>query len=102
MPLGAARSQGSSGDFISHFTAVRMRVNGSGTLRTTLFSNDNIISYPLANVTMAATSRFSVRLLANVVEQRALVQVQTTDIDDDFEIHRIIVFAKPIWAEIPA
>ena len=101
MPLGTARGHGSSGDYLSHFAAVRIRVNGSGTLRTTLLGQDNVTSYALANTTMASANRFSARLLANAVEQRALVQLQTTDLDDDFTVHRLIVFAKPIWTEIP-
>lgn len=101
MPLGTARGHGSSGDFISHFAAVRIRVQGSGTLRTTLLGQDSVTSYALSPITMASASRFSPRLLANATEQRALVQVQTTDLDDDFTVHRIVVFAKPIWTEIP-
>ncbi len=101
MPLGTARPHGSSGDYISHFTALRIRVNGSGTLRPTIFSQDSVTSETLATITMASTNRFSPRVLANAVEQRVFVQLQTTAIDDDFTVHRIIVFAKPMWAETP-
>lgn len=106
MPLGTSRSgsgPGSSiGDFISHFTGLRIRVNGSGTLRPTMLSQDSVQSYTLPTITMASTNRFSNFVLANVTEERVSLQLQTTAIDDDFTVHRIIIFAKPVATMIPA
>lgn len=106
MPLGTSRSGSgpgaSIGDFISHFTALRIRVDGSGVLRPTLFGQGGSTSATLPTITMATNSRFSAFVLANVNEERALLQLQTTAIDEDFTVYRIILFAKPVATEIPA
>lgn len=99
MSVTAASSRG---DFINHFTGVRIRLQGSGVLRPTVFSQDNVQSYTLPTITMASASRFSNFVLCNVTEERALLQLQTTAIDEDVTIHRIIVFARPVATEIPA
>ena len=102
MPLGSARSQGSSGEFINHYTGIRVRVNGAGTLRPTMLGQDDVTTNTLPTITMAATNRFTNFVLANVTEQRIKLRLQTTAIDEDFTVHRIVVFAKPVATQIPA
>ena len=67
----------SSGDFISHFNGVRIRVNGSGVLRPTLFSQDEVTTSVLPTITMAASNRFSPFVLANVTEERVILQLHS-------------------------
>jgi hypothetical protein len=99
---GTARGQGSTGDYLSHFTGVRIRLNGSGVMRPTLLSQDEGQSYTLPTITMASTNRFSSFVLANATEERALLQLQTTAINEDATIHRITIFTRVVAVEIPA
>lgn len=99
MALGAVTS---SGDFISHFIGVRVRVNGSGVLRPTLFSQDEVTESTLPTITMATSNRISPLVLANVTEERIILRLQTTAIDEDFQVHRIILFSRPVAVEVPA
>lgn len=102
MSLGTARSQGSSGEFINHFTGIRVRVAGTGVLRPTMHGQDSVTSSVLPTITMATTNRFSNFVLANVVEQRVGLELKTTAIDETFTIHRIVLFARPMATMTPA
>jgi hypothetical protein len=100
--VALSAAAGSFGDFISHFTGIRMRITGSGTMRPSMMSQDDIITYPLAPITLSSTSRFHSFTLANVIEQRAHLQLKTTEINDDFAINRIILFGKTMFTQVPA
>jgi len=93
----AARSRGSTGEFINHFGGIRMRVIGTGDLLMTLLSQDEVRSQSLVAFTMATTSRISPFRLASFMEQRAQLRVETTAIDEIFRINRIIIYAKPVF-----
>lgn len=97
----AARSGGSSGENINHYTGVRMRVVGSGSLEMTLRSQDNIRSVSLVPFTMASVARTSPFRLVNFVEQRVQLRIETLLIDEEFRINRIILYAKTLWIEEP-
>lgn len=98
---GAARSQGSQGENINHYTGVRIRVIGTGSLEMTLRSQDNVRSVSLVPFTMASTARISPFRLVNFVEQRVQLRVETLLIDEIFRINRIILYAKTLWVEEP-
>ena len=100
-PLGTARTHGSSGELINHFTGVRMRVVGSGSLEMTLLSQDAIRSVTLTPFTLALTARTSPFRLTNFVEQRAQLEGKTDTINEIFRINRIVIYAKPLWVEEP-
>ena len=53
MPKGAALSELSSGENISHFAAIRIRVNGTGNLKMKTFSLDDVRSKELVPLTMS-------------------------------------------------
>lgn len=97
----AARSRGSTGEFINHFGGVRMRVIGAGSLIMTLLSQDEIRSQTLTSFTMESQARISPFRLTSFVEQRAQLKIETLVIDEIFRINRIIVYAKPIFTEEP-
>lgn len=98
---GAARGVGSSGENINHYTGVRMRVVGSGSLEMTLRSQDNVRTVSLVPFTMAAIARISPFRLVNFVEQRVQLKIETLLIDEIFRINRIILYAKTLWTEEP-
>ena len=89
------------GDYINHFNQIRARVTGSGVLRGTLYSMDDVNSYTLPTITMAATSNSVAAVLANFMEQRCSLKLETTAIDEIFKINRITIYARPVFAEYP-
>lgn len=86
---------------VLHFHATRMRVTGSGVLRQTFYSLDDIRSQAIANQTLAGTTRIEPTTLANFSEQRAYLDIRTTAIDEYFTISKIIIYARPVAASYP-
>jgi hypothetical protein len=101
MPKGSARSHGSSGEYVSHFNAVRMRVVGTGALKLTLFSLDDLEWEQLADIEMSERTSVIPTALASFVQQRTSLEVKTTTINDYFRINRIIIFSKFFASEYP-
>lgn len=86
---------------ILHFGALKYRVKGSGVLRTTLKGLDSVVTQTLATYTMSSSPGIEPVLLSNLNNQRALVRIETTSIDEVFNFNRIIVYVKPIWSSYP-
>jgi hypothetical protein len=101
MPAGTATTHGSIGESISHFTGVRMRIVGAGTLEMSLHSLDDIKSFTMMPFTLAATTNIQPFRLANFNEQRAYFKGQTNGINKWFRINRIIVFSKQLYTDYP-
>ena len=101
MPKGAALSEQSSGEDISHFAAIRVRVNGTGQLRMAVYSLDNVRMKNLVPLQMQTNARIIPTRLVNFMEQRAAFELGTTEIDEVFRINRIIVFSKQVFTSYP-
>jgi hypothetical protein len=101
MPKGAALSEMSSGENISHFAAIRVRVNGTGSLNMTVYSLDDVRSKTLVPITMQASTRIIPTRLVNFTEQRAAFELGTTAIDEKFRINRIVIFMKEVFTSYP-
>jgi hypothetical protein len=101
MGKGAARTEGSLGENLTHYTAVRMRVVGNGDLNLKLYSYDDIESYDMVPLTLAATTNREPTRLCNFIQQRAYLEIKQTEKDDYFRINRIIVFAKEVFTSFP-
>jgi hypothetical protein len=101
MPKGAALSEGSSGESISHFAAIRVRVNGTGVLKMTTYSLDDVKSKTLVPFIMATKARIIPTRLVNFTEQRASFEIKTTDFDEEFKINRIVIFTKEVYTSYP-
>jgi hypothetical protein len=102
MGKGVAASHGSGGDYIQHFAAIRVRVTGTGNLKPTLFSLDDVRSYDLVDIAMSSTPGRFMDRLSNVVEQRAYLRLRTTEISEYFRINRITIFTKTVATQYPA
>jgi len=87
---------------IHHFAGVRLRVTGSGVLRTSLSSLDATNTFTLPTITMASTTDIEPFKLANFTNQRAQLIITTTAKDETFVISKITVFAKPLFNEFPS
>ncbi len=101
MPQGAAVSEGSSGEMINHFAAIRMRVVGNGSLLMAVYSLDDVRSKTLVPFTMQATNRRQPTRIVNFMENRASFELSTEESGEYFRINRIIIFAKSVFTSYP-
>lgn len=97
----ARKKQNSGAESEHHVVAVRMRVTGEGNLKLALHDLDDIQVQNLVDLTIQPTTRFEPTRLANFQSQRIRLVGQTTEINEYFSIHRIILFAKPVAMEYP-
>jgi hypothetical protein len=93
--------QSQLGEVEHHVVAVRLRVVGVGNLLLSLTDYDNVQTENLTPLPMAASTRIEPTRLANFQSQRIRLIGQTTEIDEVFDIHRILIFAKPVATEYP-
>lgn len=95
-----AKTPDFTGDIL-HFGAVRMRITGSGTLKSYLESLSGINNYNLPDLAMTSATNREPVLLANMNEQRALYGVTTLNFGETFNISKIIVYIKPVATGYP-
>ena len=100
MPATAARS-GSAGEFISHYTAVRMRITGTGVLRMRMHSLDNVFVKDLKSLVIEPTTNREPTRLMNFMQQRAALSCNVSELDEFFRINRIILFTKATFTSYP-
>jgi hypothetical protein len=100
-PVGAATSEASSGENISHFAAIRVRVNGTGDLKLKVYSLDDRKFKILVPLTMQTQARIIPTRLVNFMEQRASFELKTTNFDEQFRVNRIVIFTKEVYTSYP-
>lgn len=101
MPKGAALSEMSGGENITHFAAIRVRVTGTGNLRMAAYSYDDVRSKTLVPFVMASATRIVPTRIVNFLEQRASFEMKTTEIDEDIRVNRIVIFMKETFSSYP-
>lgn len=84
-----------------HFNAIRMRIVGSGNLQLTLNSLDSIHSSDLAQLAMSSATNREPTVLSNFVDQRAQLIGFTNQMDEWFNISRIIIYVRPTFSSYP-
>lgn len=89
------------GELDYHVVAVRMRVVGSGNLKLQLMDYDDIQVNDLVAIPMHVSTRFEPTRLANFQSQRVRLHGYITELDEYFDIHRIIIYGKPVAMEYP-
>jgi len=102
MPKGTARTHLSSGEVINHFNGIKIRVVGNGNLKFKFFSLDNLREYQLPDLTLSRTTNVQPVRLANFTEQRAALELKTTNINEYFRVNRILIFSRYFASEYPA
>lgn len=90
-----------SEDNIVHFTSLRMRVIGQGSLQMRMISQDSVYDQILVPFTMSVSTSIRPTRLMNFQHQKAIFEGKTTAIDERFEINKIIFFAKNVFTEYP-
>jgi len=91
----------SEDDVIIHYTGVRMRVVGSGSLQMRMISQDDVYTQTLVPFTMQATTNIRPTRLMNFQHQKAALEGKTTSINERFHINKIIIFAKAVFDSYP-
>lgn len=101
MPQGSALSEMSSGESISHFAAIRIRVTGVGLLKMAAYSLDDVRSKTLVPLEMKTANRIIPTRIVNFMEQRACFELKTTGAGERFRINRIVIFSKETFKSYP-
>lgn len=86
---------------ILHYAAIRVRVKGSGNLLPTLIGLDELTAQSLENITMSQSPGIVVTKLANFQGQRVKLRLEVFDINEVFNVNRIVVYVKEIWTSYP-
>ena len=86
----------SYGEQEQHVVAVRMRVTGAGSLVMRLLTLNDVRTLTLTPFTMASATEVEPTRLCNFQSQRIRLEFKVENIDETFNISRIILFAKPV------
>jgi hypothetical protein len=97
-----AKKSKNSGEYEHHVVGVRMRVTGSGNMDLALADLDDIQVQQLVPIVMAAATRIEPFRLANLQSQRIRLVGEVTEINEWFQIQRILLYGKPVAQEYPA
>ena len=100
--MAVAGSTGTTLEAIAHFTAIRMRVYGTANLKMRLLSLHEVKTQVLVPLTIQPLTNREPTRLCNFNEQRASLELKTTEINEKFTITRIIIFAKQLYTDYPA
>jgi hypothetical protein len=89
--------------YIQHLALIGLRALGSGTLVTTCYGQDDVLSSTLANITMSAAPGSDYELKANFQSIRIAVKFLTgNNANEYFKISRADLYLKPTWLSKPA
>jgi len=102
MARGAVASEGSGGEAILHFGAVRMRITGFGNLKMKMMSLDEYLEHTIQPLQIAIDSNIQPTRLCNFKQQRAQFELATEEINEFIRVNRIIIFAKEIYTDFPS
>lgn len=86
---------------IIHFGSVRLRVVGSGNLDLTLISLSETETQDLTPVVMSSATNRLPNVLSNFMQQRAQLEIYTDEIDEVFQIDKVIIYIKPTFTSYP-
>lgn len=89
------------GQYINHFGAVRMRITGSGSLKCRLISMDTTTEQVLTSLTLQAQNARYPNQLANFNQQKAQIEIKTTELNETFLLRQILIYTKPIFNSFP-
>lgn len=91
----------STEEVVNHYGLIRLRVTGTGELKPTLLSLDEVVVKPLISISLQSKNNIEPTRLVNFTQQRAKLELRTTEIDEFFQISKIIVFVRPVAKSYP-
>jgi len=83
-----------AGENINHCNGVRLRVIGSGNLKFRLLGLSEAKTQTMTSLAMSSSTYIEPIRLANFKAQRFALELKTTEIDEIFNIQRIVMFVK--------
>jgi hypothetical protein len=86
---------------VNHFGFTRIRLTGSGLLHQRLQSLGEVREFVMVPLVMASPTDIEPTRLANFTQQRASLEGKTTQINEVFEISKIVVFSKQVATSYP-
>lgn len=89
------------GQYINHFGAIRVRVTGTGNLNPKLISLDTTTELDITPIVMSTTNARYANQLCNFMQQRAQLELKTTEIDEVFYIRQIMIYARSVYSGFP-
>ncbi len=84
---------------IIHFGSLRYRVTGTGELRTTLRSLQDVDNAILVPLELEDRTDKEPTILSNFMKQRAQADIRTVDIDEVFLMSKIVVYVKQTYTQ---
>jgi len=88
-------------EVINHYGGILLRITGSASLKARLFSLSQVRSFTLLAIPIQAKSDVEPSRLANFTQQRAKLELRTTEINETFQISKIVVYVKPVAKNYP-
>lgn len=86
---------------IQHYGGVRLRVKGLASFKMRLLSLDEVKSTILLPLALSSTTNIEMTRISNFTQQRAQLEIKTTEIGEYFEVSKLIVFIKPVAENYP-
>lgn len=87
---------------VNHYGAIRTHITGSGNLKSTLFSLDYLKLFSILALTLKTRNNIEPTRLANFTQQRASLELRITEINEYFQVSKVLVFVKPVAKSYPS
>lgn len=85
---------------VVHYCAYRIRAFGSGDLYGTFYDLAHNKSFACTKLPLELDTGIEPTKLADFTSQRAILRLEVRSIGDNFNVNRIIVFAKTVGTQI--
>lgn len=85
----------------NHFNGILIRVTGSGNLLTKLLSLSETVTQTLVPLVLLANNDNRPIILANFTQDKAALEIKTTEMNETFRISHITIFTKPVASARP-
>lgn len=86
---------------VNHYGAVRLRAVGSAALKLILYSLDEVKQFHAKDLTIKSKNNIELNRLTNFTQQRAKLEIRTTEINEVLQINKVIIFVKPVAKSYP-
>ena len=97
----ASFSKSANEEVVNHYGAIRLRITGSANIKLALHSLDEVMTSPLLDMPIQSRTGVEPTRLSNFTQQRAKLELRTTEMDETFQVTKIIVFVKPVAKSLP-
>lgn len=101
MSPSANMISGPGGEYVHHWTAVRLRITGTASLKMRLLGLDDIKTYTMLPLPITNTPGRELDRLCNIRSQRTRLELKTTEINEFINVSRILIFTKPSASSLP-